>query len=345
MSILGAGVGFGTLAQADAADRLPKSAGEKLRALRQARDDAANTARPIFQSIEDKRAERRDCANRLRVLTDARGIGGFSLTPDDNQCKDVQKSIERLDREIGRLREAFDLRSDRAGTIGQLVRSLEDFVQVGRPPGCVFAPVEIEAPVLRKGEDIAAAIENRRRRLRELSADKHAAESALTPKAVVKAKAERQIDALATAGAPSVLNSVGFDAAFEIPTVTAKSDIRLEKEFGLGFAEIPDTLGLIAWTFRDQLLAAINAEIDRHSDDEHALDDATRAERLATIARDALAVGREEEALICLAAASGTEIMRRPNADPRAVLGLELISTAASRSGPMATVTRLIGGS
>jgi hypothetical protein len=63
--------------------------------------------------------------------------------------------------------------------------------------------------------------------------------------------------------------------------------------------------------------------------------------KLATIAADMLAVEREEEALIMLAAASGTEVMRRVDADPRAVLGIELVT--ASPSSPLSSlVSRLI---
>ena len=90
----------------------------------------------------------------------------------------------------------------------------------------------------------------------------------------------------------------------------------------------------MAFLFPDQLLSALCREVDLVSDDANSLDDATRATKLATIAADMLAVEREEEALIVQAEQAGNQILRRPDADPRAVLQIELI-TAASRSASM----------
>ncbi len=59
-----------------------------------------------------------------------------------------------------------------------------------------------------------------------------------------------------------------------------------------------DPLALIARLFPDQLISALDREIDLIADDANALDDKTRAEKLATIAADTLAAEREEEQLI-----------------------------------------------
>ena len=58
------------------------------------------------------------------------------------------------------------------------------------------------------------------------------------------------------------------------------------------------------------------------ADDASALTDKQRAEQLAVISRDKLALEREEEALNRAAAAQGLDIARRADADPRAVFSI-----------------------
>ncbi len=83
-----------------------------------------------------------------------------------------------------------------------------------------------------------------------------------------------------------------------------------------------DALAVVAWLFRDDMIRAVCADVDANSQDEFALTDQARADKIAECASDALAVARTEEALICAAEAAGTPIPRRADADPRAVIGL-----------------------
>lgn len=85
---------------------------------------------------------------------------------------------------------------------------------------------------------------------------------------------------------------------------------------------IPDSQAMIAWLFKKQLLAAVDAEIAELSDDKGALTDEQREQKLAEIDRDILAVEREEEELVSMAESQGQTISRRTNSDPRAILGL-----------------------
>jgi hypothetical protein len=84
----------------------------------------------------------------------------------------------------------------------------------------------------------------------------------------------------------------------------------------------PDVLGLLAWLFHDQLIAALDIEISAMADDDHALDDQQRSATEALLLSERLATERIEEALIEAAEAEGRNVVRRPNADPRAILGL-----------------------
>jgi hypothetical protein len=63
-------------------------------------------------------------------------------------------------------------------------------------------------------------------------------------------------------------------------------------------------------------------EVDDLADDSQALDDAERGFREADLTARMLQTERVEEAFIEQAEAAGQTIARRPDADPRAVLGL-----------------------
>lgn len=94
-----------------------------------------------------------------------------------------------------------------------------------------------------------------------------------------------------------------------------------------GFAQI-DSVDPVAHSLflnRSALQASINAIIDRDSDDSAALDDATRAERLATIAADRLLIERDEIALIERASAEGLSIAFRPDTSPLALLQITVV--------------------
>ena len=58
------------------------------------------------------------------------------------------------------------------------------------------------------------------------------------------------------------------------------------------------------------------------ADDQNALTAEQRAEQIGEIDRDRLAIQREEEHWVGKAIEDGMTMLRRPDADPRAVLGL-----------------------
>src|SRR5207248_1704079 len=79
---------------------------------------------------------------------------------------------------------------------------------------------------------------------------------------------------------------------------------------------------LFCWLLKDALLEKLDEEIDALADDESALTDEERGERLAALAAELLQAERREELLIVTAEAEGLQVMRRPQVDPRALLGL-----------------------
>ena len=84
----------------------------------------------------------------------------------------------------------------------------------------------------------------------------------------------------------------------------------------------PSALPLLFWLHRETLTERIEAEIDALADDANALTAEQRTEQVGEIDRDRLAIQREEEHWVSKAIEDGANMLRRPDADPRAVLGL-----------------------
>jgi hypothetical protein len=83
----------------------------------------------------------------------------------------------------------------------------------------------------------------------------------------------------------------------------------------------PQAMPLLFWLHREALIAKVEAQIDAISDDPNALTAQQRTESLTEIDRDRLAIEREEEHWVSTAIEGGANVLRRPDADPRAVLG------------------------
>jgi hypothetical protein len=81
----------------------------------------------------------------------------------------------------------------------------------------------------------------------------------------------------------------------------------------------PNVLALLAFIVPDQLIARLEGEIDKLTDDTGALTPEERAEKIAALESHRLNIEREECAFIRMAA--GT-VRYRADTDPRAVLGL-----------------------
>ena len=85
---------------------------------------------------------------------------------------------------------------------------------------------------------------------------------------------------------------------------------------------MPDGAALLAWAFREQFVAAVEAEIDRRADPAAALSTEQRAERLAAIEAEADTIERREVATIW---ARRDLTLFRPETDPARLLGVAYV--------------------
>lgn len=304
----------------DVADRLPAKARRRLIALRDQRDDAQGAYSTATAKLREQTDLKNDAERRLKFLKQPTSFVG-RVEEESPAARELNAQIATCKAEIERLREVVEVRAARATQIGSLVRNLEKFVgEIADNARVIAAPALAARPA--KGEDIVSAIERRRARLRELTADAHRVKSAPIPSSVAKAQARAQIDALAERGAIEVAPLVEAGKPFRLPQAFAS--IVTEGSAGRAVATLwhTDVDGVLAWLFRDEIVTKIEAEIEACADDANALSTQQRSDRLDEIASDRLLVEREEESLIEAAERKGLAVMRRPDADARAVLGI-----------------------
>ena len=198
---------------------------------------------------------------------------------------------------------------------------------------------------LAKGEaGLLDAIENRRRRVRELKADQHRIRSAPFPSGHAKQRMRAQIDALAMQGAPSVSRLVELDGKIEFQTARLTSEVHAERR-SLAFTEVPDAVALTCWLHKDALIAALDREISSESDDPNSLGHEAREKAEAEAMSDLLSTERNICSLIWRGQAEGLPVSA--DISPLAILQVLLITLPRAPSGPSSPEIagyNLIGG-
>jgi hypothetical protein len=117
------------------------------------------------------------------------------------------------------------------------------------------------------------------------------------------------------------------------PMVRVRSEV-LGAQAALAFHEAVDVVGLMAWLFRDALIAALDREIDAESDDASALTHADREVRIAEAEADLLSTERDICALIWRGQAEGLRVEFPADISPLALLGVTLVTTPRADALP-----------
>lgn len=294
--------------------RLPPRAAEAFRALADRRFEAWSAVDGLSRKFRELIEER----NSLRTRHSA-PIAFRERKGDTAGAAELRAEIAAAEKRLATVGDQRDRATERHSEIGSLVRNIVDHV-LELPPGRGFRDVVIEPPVI-PNNDLHGALEGRRRRLRELLADAHRVRSAPRPSAAAKALVRAEVERLAEKGQPDVSGSIEVVGADEIASVIEWPRNPSTAAF--------DLHALLAWVCRDQLVAALDREVDQLADDAAALSDADRAEKLAEIAADMLACEMQEELVARMIEATGSSVRRRPDADPRAVLAVAEVDVKA----------------
>lgn len=166
-----------------------------------------------------------------------------------------------------------------------------------------------------RAKDLRAEVIRIRAEIEAIEGKFQAAEDAPATVAEIRAKAVAEIDALAQRGALSIS-----------PSTRSDKPLAFARRFaGRSAGDIPTGDGgasLIAWLLRDAILNRVDAELS-NIPQAGALSFDQREAEIARLSVLRLDLERAEEAAIAAAEMSGQSIPRRPDADPRAILGLE----------------------
>ncbi|WP_136626025.1 hypothetical protein [Bradyrhizobium macuxiense] len=306
-------------------DALPPSAAERLRELRQQRDDAALLARSDHEEWQSLHLDIQRHRDRLRELQMPRGQGGPDLPDDDVRVLHEQRRLDQKTAELVRRTQRRDLNGSRWNNLSAVVTNCETCIRT-KPNGAAIVMRPAIEPNLKKGETVIDALERLRRRARELQADLARVRAAPWPSGLAKERMRKQIDQLAEAGRPIAHHAIDHGEDIAFATTTYQVPIANVDPSAIGFAEVRDALALVAWLHRDTLTAALDREIDEVADDKAALTREQRQKAEAQILADVLATEREECALIEAAQDDGITIDYRVDCDPRAVLGIAWVS-------------------
>lgn len=340
-------------AQADVLDKLPPPAREKLEKLRDDLARARDIQRGASQRADEAHQEwtkARDFLNRLEieyragrmtrtttVRADHHAVpfvkrGGpdervevrevTRIEPDDVRLESERARVARLGREHDRRRAEVNRMGETAAALGTLTRRIEDYIRA-LPRG---VGIEIDDggddPI--EGDPLAA-VEHCRHQLRAIVEEIADVEHAAVHSAEIRRALHEQIDGLAATGRPNLTGLSGKRArpTLNIPTAPLNAGVVLTKgDTGFAHGQIQDAVALIAWLFGPQLKKAADALIREEADDDVALTDEERATRLADLQARRLTVERAEEAAIETAEQHGAIVLRRADADVRAVLGI-----------------------
>jgi hypothetical protein len=309
----------------DPIELLPPAAADKLRKLRLRKDDAHRLI-PEFETVRSASLAKIDAANALNTLVSHPQDFGKNLPETDPLVIAAKKHLDKMTAEFKRLTELQEIRSAAFRSAGAAVANVEDWLKSGKPSGVLLQDHDDgPEPTLAKGENgLLDAVENRRRRVRELRADLHRIASAPFPSSYAKQRMRAQIEALAMQG-PSVSRLVELDGPVEFQTQRLTSEVHAERR-SLAFTEVADAVALVAWLHRDALIAALDREIASESDDKSALSHADRELRTAEVMGDLLDIERQEAALTWSAMEQGLPIEHRSDISPLALLGVRLVT-------------------
>lgn len=175
----------------------------------------------------------------------------------------------------------------------------------------------------------SATVESIRAEIAKVKANIRSTLAAPLPSSMAKAKAKAQIEALAEQGAPDIFRLIERGEEIRWPALaTSINTANLFAPLGDGMVtsirgplgvKTPDAPALMAWLFRDQMLARIEQEIDAESDDTHALTPDAREAKVTELDAELLRLERIDAFLTEQAGAE-----HRADCDCRALLAVEI---------------------
>jgi hypothetical protein len=287
---------------------LPSKAAEKLFTLEQKREAGFSLARDAQYRVNETRKGVQHAEVRLASLQ--------ASSVDKAMIADAGRALEMLRaREASEEKQRID-RGAEAQQISALHSAVLDWLR-DLPASCplVEAGESAQQPAA-VGNNWAATVAEHRSEIAHLRAEIRRVKNAPIPSTAAKVAARKFVDELVERGRPDIQPFVdGKTTSISFPEIQLYG-------FGGYSGSIIDVAAHQAWLDPAKYLARLENEIERVSDDKSALSEADRDRQTAQLMAALLTVERAEEATIEACEHEGGSIIRRRDADPRAVLGL-----------------------
>ncbi|MER9529580.1 hypothetical protein NKI89_07175 [Mesorhizobium sp. M0309] len=306
----------------DVADMLPDDIGIKLLAMRDMAEDAYAAFRGLDEAHQHAQTRVHETQIRLRGLTDPDamqrvGNNPVLLQPSEGgeehpAIVDARGKLAAAQADLAKINERREVLAHRQQQAQFIIDRAERYLAANWQG----KPFDAYEGKLRKFASAEAA----RAEIANIKAALDAAYSAPCRSSDVKATVRAQVAALAARGAPNVQAAInhGQEVIWPKAAVHVEQYVAPDAARAHIVAKSPDTLGLLAWCFKDQLIAALDAEIDKTSDDTGALSEDDRNTKITQLTDDLLAAERAEVQLVD---AAGLD--HRQDVDARALLGID----------------------
>lgn len=215
-----------------------------------------------------------------------------------------------IDLELTRLDTVRSAQNRRHRELAAVVANIREWLRlVPRNAVVELAPTVSARP--NEGQTPSQAVEVIRVKIDSLRDHISLIEHAPLPKSLLREKAKEFVEDLAARGRPRLTpDRNSLNIAFQDP-----------KAFGVSNQS---ALPYLAWLHKDAMIERLQVEVDALPDRANTVTPAARERRLAEGRSDLLALERLEERLIEQAKVSGTEIARRTDASPLAILGVAI---------------------
>lgn len=300
---------------------LPPSAETKLAHLRMLHDDAAallstvsGGGQPDTESGPEIQYWRREVealekADWSRIIADKLKASKLPKAEHDELWKTekarldarleaAQAKLEHLLAERDRARDLHTRRRDRRQRTGGLAENVERWLE---QQSGILNPVSPPPINLAGGQTLDAALASSRELIEAVTAERKRVEAAGPPPTEAKRLAREWVNRQS-----------------QRVRVRATGDA-----FGLMLPAVDGAVVLSCFLSPEKVVARLERAIDEQSDGRLTLSELDRAKKLVELDTKLLATQRYEEALVTQLEAEGRDVLRRRNADPRAVLGVE----------------------
>lgn len=299
-------------------------------------DLAATAAHAALRALSEEKqlfaTKRTQAQNERAQIIRSRGDIENLTAAEKARVDTLDRAFADASREVARFEQGEEhyRRQAQAAAISDSLKSY--LLRLGRRGADLARFTGHVAVKLGKSANVQEALESQRQRIVDLQSQRRRVQSAPQPSADTKAKIRAEVESLAKHGSPRIsARPYAGEPMITWPVSAFGVLDGVEGESNLGgpvktkvtgYGSVIHATALLAWLHKDELLRALDREIDLTADDEHALSTAARTAKLNDIDQEMLAIEREEEALITQTESEGFPVLRRRDADPRAVLGL-----------------------